>query len=212
NGVMEFAEAKTPVPAGSWNHELNFLAWRPRADGGRQTPIAASALPARTRVRVTMQWQEAHDPSFAGPAEDPYPHPLAHLRLVVVRQPDPEGKPRPSDDLVVVAESAGLPQRIANRPEVSTFEHVVEFTADEASRYALRIEGTLPAGTEPRGAATLPATRQVGEIRPRLYVETLEGDGRVVLQSYVTEIGTLGTPGDSLRVLTVGASTSAAKA
>lgn len=202
NGVMEFAEAKTPLPAGNLNHELNFLAWQPRATGER-----TATVPARTKVRVTMQWREAHDASFAGPGEDPYREPLAELRLVVLRQPDPEGKSRPADDFVLVAESTGLPQRVANEPSASTFEHVAEFTVDEASRYALRIEGTLPSGTEPRGAATLPATRQMGEIRPRLYVETLDGDGRVVLQSYATETGTLGTPGDALRALTVGAVT-----
>src|SRR5262249_45481641 len=200
NGVMEFAEAKTPLPAGNWNHELNFLAWDPLGSGER-----TAAVPAGTRVHVTMQWREAHDAPFPGPGEDPYREPLADLRLVVLRQPDPEGKSRPADDFILVAESTGLPQRVANEPGASTFEHVAEFTVDEASRYALRIEGTLPRGTEPRGAATLPATRQVGEIRPRLYVETLDGDGRVVLQSYATQMGTIGTPGDALRALTVGA-------
>ncbi|HKB41267.1 MAG TPA: S8 family serine peptidase, partial [Gemmataceae bacterium] len=207
NGVMEFAEKKAPLPAGSWNHEFNFLAWQPagKGTGGREFPARTQALPDRTKVRVTMQWREAHDASFAGPGEDPYRNPLADLRLMVLRQPDPEGKKRPSDDFIFVTESIGLAQRIANTPEASTFEHVVEFTVDEASRYALRIEGTLPVGTEPRGAATLPATQQRAEIRPRLYVETLGGDGRVVLESYVTDPGTLGTPGDALRVLTVGA-------
>src|SRR5262249_44528652 len=202
NGVMEFAEAKTPLPAGNWNHELNFLAWDPLGSGER-----TAAVPAGTRVHVTMQWREAHDAPFPGPGEDPYREPLADLRLVVLRQPDPEGKSRPADDLILVGESAGLPQRVANEPGASTFEHVVEFTVDEASRYALRIEGTLPGGTEPRGAPTLPMTRRTGEIRPRLYVETLTGDGRAVLASYKTETGTVGMPGDALRALTVSAVT-----
>ena len=49
---------------------------------------------------------------------------------MVLSQPDPEGLKRPAEDLAVVVESVGLPQRIDNRPGGSTFEQVVEFTAD----------------------------------------------------------------------------------
>src|SRR5262249_37712178 len=116
DGVMEFADARAPLPPGNWDHQVNFLAWQPFR-GPR-----ARLLPAGTRVRVTLQWPEPHDPDFARPGRDPYRPPLAPLRLVVLGQPDPDGQKRPSDDLVLVAESSGLPQRIDNRPSGATYE------------------------------------------------------------------------------------------
>ena len=43
------------------------------------------------------------------------------------------------------------------------------------------------------------------ELRPRLFVETLEGAGRVLLHDYTTAVGALGMPADSRNVVTVGA-------
>ena len=199
DGVMEFAPSEAPLPAGNWNHEINFLAWQPWK--GDRTAVP----PAGTKLRVSVQWQEAHAAEYARPGEDPYRKPLADLRLVVLRQPDPAGAKRPTDDLVMVTESVGLPQRLVNRPSGSTYEQVVEFTADGVSRYGLRLEGLLPQGTLPPGAATLPLTRRVGEIRPRLFVESTAAVGRPVMSGYVTDVGTVGVPGDALRALTVGA-------
>ena len=44
-------------------------------------------LPAKARLRVTVQWREPHEPSFFGDPGDPYRlNPLAALRLMVLRQ------------------------------------------------------------------------------------------------------------------------------
>ena len=43
------------------------------------------------------------------------------------------------------------------------------------------------------------------ELRPRLFVETLEGPGRVLLHDYKTAVGAMGMPADSRNVVTVGA-------
>ena len=42
-------------------------------------------------------------------------------------------------------------------------------------------------------------------MRPRIFLETLDGDGRVVLESYGKGIGDFGAPADSHRAFTVGA-------
>ena len=205
DSVMEFADPRTPLPAGNWDHDVNFLAWQPLR-GPR-----VRLLPAGTKVRVTLQWREPHDPDFARQG-DPYRVPLADPRLVVFRQPDPEGTKQPSDDLVVTAESVGLPQRIDNRPDAATYQYVVEFPVAAAGRYGLRVEGFPGAGTHPLGAPTLPAVRRFGELRPRIFVETAGGDGRVVFDSYATDGGTVGTPGDAVRALTVAAVDAAGQA
>jgi hypothetical protein len=88
SGVMEFADAGTPLPRERWTRELNFLGWQPY-EGTR-----AADLPAGARVRVSMQWREPHDAHYyARPGEeDLYRRPLASLRLVLLRQRDPQGK------------------------------------------------------------------------------------------------------------------------
>src|SRR5262249_22157646 len=138
NGVLEFAQG--PPPKGSWSRELNFLAWQPYA--GARTP----ELPEGTKVRVSLQWHEAHDPDyFVRPGEpDRYRRPLAEMRLVLLRQRDPEGKEIPADVMDVVARSPVLPQRIDNQPSFSIYEAALEFTVEKAGRYAVRIEKATP--------------------------------------------------------------------
>jgi hypothetical protein len=51
----------------------------------------------------------------------------------------------------------------------------------------------------------LPVLRRVGEVRPRLFIETLEGTGRTVFDTFPTGAGSIGMPGDSGKVITVGA-------
>ncbi len=86
NRVMEFAPPGQPLPANLWTPELNFLSWRTTAGKG------SADIPAGTRLRITVQWREAHDPLYARLGEDPYREPLARgLRLVLVRQLDPAG-------------------------------------------------------------------------------------------------------------------------
>jgi hypothetical protein len=51
----------------------------------------------------------------------------------------------------------------------------------------------------------LPAIQQAGEIRPRVFIQTLGGAGRAVFADYAPALGTLGMPADAHRVITVGA-------
>ena len=197
NGVMEFAAPGTRLPQGRWTRELNFLGWWPY--GGQQ----ALDLPAGARIRISLQWREPHDPTFFfRPGElDRYRSPLAELRLVVLRQRDPQAKQLPADDFEVVGRAQGLPQRLDNEPNASTYEHVLEFTVPKAGRYAVRIErqlptrwalfedpssgregmglveGLAPTGIRPLGAATLPELEKKWELRPRLFVSA--GDDKV---------------------------------
>jgi hypothetical protein len=205
NGVMEFADASAPLPAGLWNHETCFLAHQP-FQGAR-----ARALPAKTRLRVTMQWREAQDPDFRRDGAEPYREPLARLGLTVVRQPDPDGKTRPADDLQEVAKSAGAPQRIQSEDGSSVYEYAVEFSADTAARLGLRVEGVLPHSVQPPGAAELPQTIVKSELRIRLFVEVLEGEGRVVIDTYPGTAGGIGIPADAASALVVGATDATGK-
>jgi hypothetical protein len=199
NGVLEFAPPTAELPRGAWTRELNFLGWRP-AEGA-----PAAELPANVPLRLTLQWREAHEPEFSQPGDDAYREPLAQFRLVLLQQLDPSGTKQPADDLAVVAQSSGRPQRLEQTPSGATYEQTLEFTVPQAGRYALRVEGRPPEGTRPPDAPTLPALRRVGELRLRLFVETLGGVGKAVFEDFPTCAGTIGMPGDARRVITVGA-------
>jgi hypothetical protein len=206
DGVMEFAPPGPTATAGTWAREANFLAWR--APDGKE----ARDLPKDARVRVSLQWREAHDPDVNRPGEDLYAKPLADLRIVILRQTDPDGAKRAADDFEVVAESAGLPQRLEATPTSATYEITVELPPQMApGRYAIRVEGRAPRSTRPHDLPTLPAAERTFELRPRLFLETRAGDGRAVFQSYPTEAGALGVPADSHGVITVGAADAAGK-
>jgi hypothetical protein len=199
SGTMKFAAAERPFPKGLWSHENNFLKWKSVA--GDET----LDLPANVKLRLVLQWREAHDPLYLQIGEDRYREPLANLRLVLVHQPDPAGAKRPSDDLEVVAESVGPPARLLAHANSATYEQILEFTVKNPGRYAVRIEGRLPDSVVPRGAPTLPSARTFGELRPRLFVRTLDGPGRAQLHTYWTDAGSLGMPSDSHQVIAVGA-------
>jgi hypothetical protein len=205
NGVMEFGPPGTPLPVGRWTPELNFLGWQP-FQGER-----AAELPAGARVRVALQWTEAHDPTVTpGPdGLDPYREPIADLRLLALRQRDPTGRGVATDDLNVVARSVRLPQLINRSASAATYEHVVEFTAEAAGAYALRVEGAVPRGTRPANAPTLPVQERAWELTARLFVEATDaatrGHGRVVFADFAPGLGGLGTPGDAAGVQTIGA-------
>jgi hypothetical protein len=47
--------------------------------------------------------------------------------------------------------------------------------------------------------------RKVGELRARIFLQTLQGDGRAVFLDYAPSQGGIGTPGDAQRAITVGA-------
>jgi hypothetical protein len=209
NGVMEFVPPKTALPKDRWTPELNFLAWRPF---GKPRELN---LPAGARLKVSIQWREPHDPALKRQGEDLYRTPLAVLRLVLLRQRDPEGKDLPADDMEEVAHSMGyanrygLPQRLTNSPFAATYEQVLEFTVPRAGRYALRVEGKVPPGIRPVGVPKLPAFEKTWELKPRIFVEVQDdasrGAGRPVFLDYATDQGTIGMPADARRLLTVGA-------
>jgi hypothetical protein len=203
NGVMEFdaptVVARSPDHATSWSRELDFLSWAP--DGGKPT----LDLPAGAKARFSLQWREAHDPNAGRPGEDPYLKPLADLRIVLVYQPDPNGAKQPADDLDVVAQSVGQPARLEATASSAVYEQTLELRVTKPGRYAVRIEGTAPTSTRPREDPSIPAAQKTFELRPRLFVETLEGPGRVLLHDFTTAEGAMGVPADSRNVITVGA-------
>jgi hypothetical protein len=202
NGVMEFAPLDTPLKTGRWTPELSFLGWQPHGSA------AVPDLP-KGKVHVSVQWREPHDPTFRQRGEDLYAQPLADLRLLVLRQRDPAGVRLPSDDMEVVARSAGLPLRLYDRPGSAVYEQVVEFTVPAPGRYALRVEGRVAPGTRPLSVPTLPGALESWELRPRLFVSSLEESarqtGRPIFVDYATGLGSLGMPADAHGVVTVGA-------
>jgi hypothetical protein len=229
NGVMEFAPADVPLPKGRWSRELNFLAWEPYSvEGGR-----VAEIPEKTRLRLAMQWREPHEPEYFGSAgDDPYRRPLQNLRLVLLRQRDPLAKTLPADSFEVVAKSNPFPERILHEPNGSVYEHVLDATLDKAGVYAVRVErqqdhvwvienldnrdvrptfelktGLNPTGLRPAGAPALKEIEKHWEFRPRLYVEAIDPEsrmvGRPVFADFATDRGTLGIPGDSRGVFTV---------
>ncbi len=199
NGVMEFDAAGGPLAEGPSRRELDFLSWTP--DGGRPT----LDLPAGVTARFSLQWREAHDPNAGQPGEDLYLKPLADLRIVLVYQPDPNGAKQPGDDLDVVAQSVGQPARLNATPSSAVYEQTLLLRVTKPGRYAVYIEGKAPASTRPSEDPSIPAARKSFELRTRLFVETLEGPGRVLLHDFTTEEGAMGMPADSRNVVTVGA-------
>ncbi len=239
NGVMEFAPE---VPKGArgddaapWSNELAFLSWQPH-----NHPIQKDLTPGVT-LRLTLQWREPHDPDyFLKPGEeDFYRKPLAQLRLLLLRQRDPGAAKLPADAFEVVARSADLPQRLEHMPGGSIYEQALEWKVDKPGRYALRVERDLggqwvlvndPAkrharfvklpslqasGLRPVGAATLPLLEKQWELQPRLFVGTAGlGSlyGRPLFTDFATDQGSIGLPGDSRGVVTVGAADISGKA
>jgi hypothetical protein len=184
NGVMEFAAPSKRLPDKRWTPELNFLEWKP--ESGKPS----ADLPAGARIRITLQWREAHDPEFLRAGEDVYREPLANLRLLLLRQRDPAGEKLPADDMELVAQSEKLPLRLHNEAKSATYEHVLEYTVPAAGRYAIMVQGQAPKSTRPADKVTLPAMRKVGELRPRVFVDTLSGGGRANLQDFTSDRGT----------------------
>lgn len=227
--ALVFTDPLAKLPPGRWTAALNFLAWQPAK--GDET----FDLPAKTRVRISMQWQEPHDPDyFLRPGEqDFYAHPLATLRLTLLRQHDPGAKQVPADTFDVVARSGGLPQRLEYRPGGAVYEVTLETTLEAAGRYALRVDrqpATLwittedperktpvleqlrdlnPTGIRPHGAPTLPALETRWELRPRLYVtaadEATRSGGRIIFGDFFTEAGSIGLPAGGRGLVSVGA-------
>ena len=209
NGIMEFAPPTTPIPAGRWTRELNFLAWQPF--DGKQVPD----LPEKAKLRITVQWREAHDPSFLQGGEDLYQVPLALLRLMVLRQRDPSGTKLATDDMELTTYAQGLPQRIHNEPDSATYEQTLILNVEAAGRYALRVDGKAPNGIRPPDVPSVGPQKQF-DLRLRILVEVLDeparGSGRVVFLDYPTTEGAIGMPGDAGAVWSIGAARSANQA
>ncbi len=204
NGRMGFLPSEKPLVAGTWDRETNFLAWQPWQGA------TSAAFPAQTRVRLSLQWREVHDPD-EGKQGTPYRQPLTDLRIVVLKQLDPTGTKQPSDDLAVVGESTALPEQLHQAETFALYEHAVEFVAEAGVRYCVRVEGVIPDRITPPDTPALPLTQRQGEIRPRLLIEANVTTGRPLLASYSTTTGCLGVPADAQHVLTVGALNSAGK-
>ena len=69
----------------------------------------------------------------------------------------------------------GLPQRLDQSSNSSTYEQSVEFTVDQPGRYALRVEGRAPASLRPDTVPNLPLLNQIrGELRPRLLIQNVD--------------------------------------
>jgi len=190
NGVMEFAPPDQPLPAELWTPELNFLSWR--TPNGKTT----RDIPAGTRLHITVQWREAHDPLYAQTGEDPYRNPLARLRVLLLHQPDPAGARQPSDDVEIVGQSVGSPQRLDAAANSAAYEITLDVQVKKAGRYAVRIEGRAPETIYPPGDPTLPAMRKHSELYLRLFVAPLDASGRAVLHDYVTASESLGMPAE----------------
>jgi hypothetical protein len=200
NGVLEFAPPTMPLPPRCWTRELSFLGWQQPAER------PAAELPAKTRCRLSIQWREPHDPEFFLDPSDPYRQPLANLSLLVLRQRDPSGTRLATDDMELVARSDGPPQRISNQPDAATYEQRLEFEAEAAGRYAVRVEGRVPLSIRPPAAPLIPAIQRFWELRPRLFVAGAAATaGRIVFLDYATDEGTLGLPAGARELFTVGA-------
>lgn len=184
NGAMEFGGATVP---GSWTRELNFLTVL-GADGK-----ATDVLPAGAKIRIGVQWREPRDADTdVGQASFPF-------TLKLLRQLDPSGTATATDDLAVVAQSAGPATRIQRSFNAAVFEQTLEIAIPADGRYALRVEGKL-------AAHTLAATsRSVFELRPRIYATFASPSaGRLAFATYAPNQVGVAIPGDSRAAITVG--------
>lgn len=190
NGVMEFAPPQAPLPEGSWSRELNFLGLR--SPDGQLSP----QLPGGKKIRITVQWREAHQPDTYMP-----PDPVLPITLRVLKQLDPDGTTRASDEMEEVARSVGPVVRLTASATFAVYEQSVEFTPPAEGRYALFVQAQ--AAFDHR----LPALREEIEIHPGIVVEFTEptADGqRPVFTTFTPPVGGVGIPGDSPSALTVG--------
>ena len=152
--------------------------------------------------RVSIQWREPHDPALS---EVDYRVAVAPLRLQLVKQRDPSGTKYASDEIDLVAESEGLPSRLHIEREFAVYEHSLELALPAAGRYAVRVEGFVPPMTRPAGVPTLADQQVTWELRPRLFVESVDGQTRFQLADFSSAHGGVAVPGDARSVFAVGA-------
>ena len=195
NGAMDFADVNEPLLPGRWSRELNFL-------GYEKGDSDLADLPAGAKIRVSVQWREPHDPDLS---EADYRSPITPLKLQLVRQRDPKGEKYSSDEVDLIVESEGLPERLQIDPNFGIYEHSLEVTLPAGGRYALRIEGAQPKSLRPASVPTLDAQQIRWELRPRIFVESADGKGRLKLLDYRSADGGVPVPADARSVITVGA-------
>ena len=195
NGAMEFASPDVDLKPGRWSRELNFLA--SRTDGKESLDLTQGA-----KVRISVQWREPHDPSLS---EEDFRVAVAPLKLQLVKQRDPSGEKYGSDEIDMIAESEGLPSRLHIESNFAVYEHSLELTIPADGRYAIRIEGSVPPMLRPSTVPTLPDQEIRWELRPRLFVESADGQGKFVLADYASSEGGVAVPGDARSVFAVGA-------
>src|SRR5262245_8894248 len=195
NGVMEFAGPTDNLKPERWSHELNFLSIR--KDGKEVFDLAAGS-----KVRVSVQWREPHDPRMS---ELDYRVPVAPLKLQIVKQRDPAGEKFASDEIDLVAESEGLPERLHIEPNFGVYEHSMEITLPTDGRYAVRLEGRVPNHLRPFGVPTLEAQEVRWELRPRVFVASADGKVDFALGDYASSGGGVAVPGEARSVFTIGA-------
>ena len=144
NNVMEFASPDEDLKPARWSRELNFLSVR--GDGKDVLDLVSGS-----KIRISVQWREPHDPSIA---EVDYRVPVAPLKLQLVKQRDPNGEKYASDEIDLVAESEGLPSRLHIEPNFAVYEHTLELTLPADGRYAVRLSRVLT--VRPPTVPTLP--------------------------------------------------------
>ncbi len=200
NGAMEFDRPGTLPRKGRWTSELNFFAFRPH------DAAAVSDLPANTRVRISIQWREPHDPEIN---EVEYRQPNVPMNLTLFRQRDPSGAKLATDEMELIARSEGEPERLHKAPPFGVYEQTIETTLPASGHYALRVEGRVPNSTRPGGVAGIPALQADIEIRPRIFVEVLDGPtqnkGRIIFEDYDVQLGVVAIPAEARLVMGVGA-------
>jgi hypothetical protein len=190
DGLMEFVPLDAKLPADNWSPQLNFLGTR-TATGEVSADIAKDA-----KLRFVVQWREPADPNFPGSEVPAYP-----LTLRLLRQSDPAGEKRSSDEMEEVARSLSVPNVIYRTRTFLVYEQMLEYKVPEAGRFALALESAQS------GEPLLPALRRDVEIAPRLVVETVgvaAGDPRAVFRSFTNLTAGVGTPGDAMGAVTVG--------
>lgn len=191
NGVIEFAPPDSPIPAGRWTRELNFLAFTPAG------AAAPTEMPAGARVRVTVQWREPLPPDGV-----PSDNPALVIRPRLLRQLDPAGKTFASDEFADTPAAVGPAIRLLRTPGSAAYEQTFEATLPAAGVYALRVE------VRPAAESTLPAQRPRFEVSPRIVVGPADAattaKGTVTFATYATPSAGVGVPGDSPAALTVG--------
>lgn len=195
NGVMEFAGPSDLLKPGRWSRELNFIS--NRVGDKEQFDLVAGS-----KLRVSVQWWEPHDRTLS---EIEYRVPVVPLKLQLVRQRDPKGEKFSSDELDLIAESEGQPERLQVEPHFGVYEHSLEITLPADGRYAVRLEARVPKRIRPASVPTLETQEVRWDLRPRLFVASADGTADMTLGDFAAADAGVAVPADARGVVAVGA-------